>query len=60
MEKGVAYLTPRRLLFCWWPGVITRLLFAFLSVLRCLELRGSLQCGAGQHLKDGASGNDNQ
>ena len=25
-----------------------------------LELRGSLQCGAGQRLKDGASGNDNQ
>ena len=30
------------------------------SVPRCLELRGSLQCGAGQRLKDGASGNDNQ
>ena len=31
VEKGVAYLTPRRLLFCWWPGVITRLLFACLQ-----------------------------
>lgn len=30
------------------------------SVPRRLELRGSLQCGAGQRLKDGASGNDNQ
>ena len=46
-EKGVAYLTPRRLLFCWWSGVITRLLFACLqrSAAPGTAWQSPLRCG---------------
>jgi hypothetical protein len=50
----IASLTPRRVLSCWWPGVITRLLFDCSQRFVALGVawQPSVQCGTA--LKDNA------